>query len=102
MKLIEIRWVGHLRASKSIFENYVHIMNTLPQITGAAGFDGDDVALAAGLYNVMAALEFVFALIFMKDLLQTIEPVTKALQGRTSNKSIARSSDRIQRFDGTH
>ncbi|XP_055310882.1 uncharacterized protein LOC129573805 [Sitodiplosis mosellana] len=82
LKLIETRWVGHLRASKSIYESYVHIMNTLPQITGAAGFDGDDVALAAGLYNVMAPLEFVFVLIFMKDLLQTIEPVTKQLQGR--------------------
>lgn len=82
MKLIETRWVGHLRASKSIFENYGHIMNTLPNITGANGFNGDDMALAAGLYHVMASMDFVFVVVFIKDLLQTIEPVTKALQGQ--------------------
>lgn len=72
LKLIDTRWVGHLRASKSIFDNYEHIMNTLPNITGANGFDGDDMALAAGLYSYW----------YSKDLLQTIEPVTKALQGQ--------------------
>lgn len=82
MKLIETRWVGHLRATTSIFENYKHIMETLHKITGPAGFDGDDIALAAGIFHVMASYEFLFTLIFMKDLLQTIEPVTKALQGR--------------------
>lgn len=82
LKLIETRWVGHQRATKSIRENYVHMMKTLPQITGAAGFDGDDVALAAGISHIMASLEFVFVLVFTKDLLQMIEPVTKALQGR--------------------
>lgn len=83
LKLIETRWIGHLRATKSILDNYHHIMNTLPKITGAAKFDGDDVALAAGLYHVMSSLEFVFVMLFMKDLLETIEPVTKALQSRT-------------------
>lgn len=82
LKLIETRWVGHQRASKSIFENYEHMMKTLPQITRAAGFDGDDVALAAGIFHVMASSEFVFTLVFMKDLLQMIEPITKALQGQ--------------------
>lgn len=82
MKLIDTRWVGHLRASKSIFENYEHIMNTLPNITGENGFDGADMALAAGLYHVMASIDFVFVLVFIKDLLLTIEPVTKALQGK--------------------
>lgn len=82
LKLIETRWVGHQRASKSIFQNYGHMMKTLPQITGDAGFDGDDVALAAGLSHVMLSLEFVFVLVFMNDFLQVIEPVTKILQGR--------------------
>lgn len=82
LKLIETRWIGHLRATKSIFENYVHVMNTLPQITAKNGFDGDDVALAAGLYHVMSSIEFVFILVFVKDLLEMIEPVTKSLQGR--------------------
>lgn len=82
LKLIDTRWIGHQRASKSIFENYGHMMKTLPQITSAAGFDGDDVALAAGILHVMASLEFVFVLVFIKDVLQMIEPVTKALQGR--------------------
>lgn len=82
LNLIETRWVGHLRATKSICENYEHVMRTLPQITGAAGFDGDDAALAAGISRVMGSLDFVFTLLFMKDLLQTIEPVTKALQSR--------------------
>lgn len=82
LKLIDTRWVGHLRASKSIFENYGYIMNTLPNITGANRFDGDDIALAAGLYHVMSSMDFVFVLVFIKDLLQTIEPVTKALQGQ--------------------
>lgn len=82
LKLIETRWVGHLRVSNSIFENYQHIMNTLLQITGAKAFDGDDVAIAAGLYHVMRSLEFVFILVFIKDLLLTIEPITKSLQGR--------------------
>lgn len=82
LKLIDTRWVGHLRASNSIFENYLYIMETLPNITAANGFNGDDVALAAGLYHVMASIDFVFVLVFMKDLLQTIEPVTKALQAQ--------------------
>lgn len=81
LKLIETRWIGHLNASKSIFDNYEYIMNTLPQISGK-GFDGDDVAIAAGLSHVMTSSEFVFTLVFIKDLLQTIEPVTKAMQGR--------------------
>lgn len=58
-------------------------MKTLPQITGPAGFDGDDVALAAEIYHVMKSYEFVFTLVFMKDLLHSVEPVTKALQGRS-------------------
>lgn len=58
------------------------MMKTLPLITGAAGFDGDDVALAAGILHVMSSSEFVFVLVFIKDLLQMIEPITKALQGR--------------------
>lgn len=82
MKLIETRWVGHLRASNSIFENYEYIINTLPEITGANNLDGDDVALATGLFRVMSSINFIFVLIFMKDLLQTIEPVSTALQGR--------------------
>lgn len=82
LKLIETRWVGHLRASKSICENYEHIMKTLPQITKNAGFDSDDESVADGIYNSMASIEFRFALLFMKDLLLMIEPVTKALQGR--------------------
>lgn len=80
--MIETRWVGHLRASKSIFENYEHIIKTLPQITRLAGFDGDDVSIAIGIREVMGSHEFLFTLIYMKDLLQLIEPVTKSLQSR--------------------
>lgn len=49
LKVIDTRWFGHLRATKSIFKNYEQIMKTLPQITGPAGFDGDDIAIAAGI-----------------------------------------------------
>lgn len=82
LKLIETRWVGHQRASKSIFENYGHMMETLPLITAANDFNGDDVVLATGILHVMESLEFVFVLVFIQDLLKMIEPVTKTLQGR--------------------
>lgn len=57
-------------------------MKTLPQINGAAGFDGDDVMTAAGMQRIMKSHEFLFTLVFIKDLLETIEPVTKMLQTR--------------------
>lgn len=37
---------------------------------------------AAGMQRIMKSHEFLFTLVFIKDLLETIEPVTKMLQTR--------------------
>lgn len=32
LKVIETRWAGHVRATNAVFENYIEIMNVLPQV----------------------------------------------------------------------
>lgn len=45
-------------------------------------FDVDDIMMAVGMIQIMKSYEFLFTLIFIKDLLQIIEPVTNVLQAR--------------------
>lgn len=90
LKTIDIRWSGHLRATKSVFSNYSEIIKTLIQInpTNLLKFDGEDIAQAIGILKVIQGIEFVFMLHLMKDLLEIIEPVNKILQSRESGYSV--------------
>lgn len=81
LKLIETRWAGHVRATKSVLQNFSEILKALPQVTGDK-FEGDDVAEASGILSTITKPEFVFSLIYMEKLLSYIEPVDKILQSR--------------------
>lgn len=52
-------------------------------MTGPAGFDGDDIVEAAGIFKIMFSYEFVFILRFIKDILESIEPINASLQSKT-------------------
>lgn len=82
LKTIDTRWSGHLRALQSIARNFKDILAALIEINSKNKFNGEDIALAKGISNVIQSVEFIFMLHFLKDLLEIIEPVNAQLQSR--------------------
>lgn len=46
------------------------------------GLDGDDVAKATGILACISKLEFVYMMVFLKELLEVLKPADKILQSR--------------------
>lgn len=84
-RLIDTRWAGHLKATKSVFTNLKYIAKSLSEIkeNQSGKFASEDVMLATGLLKTISQVEFVFLLNFFKDFLELIEPVDKLLQSRS-------------------
>lgn len=78
-RLIDTRWYGHLKITISISKNYQELVNTLTSLQKMSkkesGLDSKDKALADGILKDITTHKFVFMLLVMKDILQTLEPV---------------------------
>lgn len=88
-KVIEIsivltRWSGHKRAIDAIFSNYKDILSALNEAKSGTKIhlDGEDVATAIGISKAIQEPDFIFMLLFLKELLDIVEPVNKMLQSR--------------------
>lgn len=84
-KLIDTRWEGHLKSTSAICENYKSIVECLQEITkenANHGIGGEDIAKAVGILACITKPQFVYSMVFMKELLEIIKPADKALQSR--------------------
>lgn len=82
-RLLDTRWTGYLQATKAVFENFSEIVSTLDEAKSAkTNLDGEDIATAIGLCNIMKQKKFVFLLAFMKTFLELFGPVDRSLQSR--------------------
>lgn len=84
-KLIATRWEGHLQTTSAISDNYVELIKCLRQIVNNDvdhGLDGEDVAKATGILTCISKPEFVYIMVFLKDLLEILKPADKILQSR--------------------
>ncbi|XP_055307890.1 uncharacterized protein LOC129572014 [Sitodiplosis mosellana] len=83
-KVIETRWSGHKRAIDAVHNNYRAIIDALNEIKSGTKvkFDGEDIALAIGILNAIQHPEFIFMLLFLKTVLDLLEPTNKLLQSR--------------------
>lgn len=84
-RLITTRWEGHFKSTKAICENYVEIVECLNEIgeKGVSfGLDGDDIATATGIHACITKPQFIYTMLFMKDILEIIKPADKILQSR--------------------
>lgn len=71
--------------TSAIHDNYVEILKCLRQIVDDQvehGLDGDDVAKATGILACIAKPEFVYMMIFLKDLFEILKPAEKILRAR--------------------
>lgn len=83
-KVIDTRWSGHKRAIDAVYNNYKEIVDTLNNIKSGneSQFDGEDIALAIGIFNAIQKREFILMLLFLKRVLDILEPANKLLQSR--------------------
>lgn len=84
-KLIATRWEGHLQTTTAISDNFVEILKCLREIAEdgrSRGLDGDDIATATGIQACISKPEFVYMMVFLKDLLEILKPADKILQAR--------------------
>lgn len=88
-RLIDTRWTGHYRATLAIFENYDEIIKALKEIKPKTphNFETDDIIVARGILNFISSLEFVYIMVFMKDILEIIKPADAILQSREMSYS---------------
>lgn len=83
-KVIETRWSGHKRAIDAVYNNYKEIINTLNDIKSGneTQFDGEDIALAIGILHAIQKPKFILMLLFLRRVLDLLEPANKLLQSR--------------------
>lgn len=84
-KLIATRWEGHRQTTAAISDNYLQILKCLRDIAEngrSHGLDGDDIAMATGLMACISKPEFVYMMVFLKNLLDILKPADKVLQSR--------------------
>lgn len=82
-RLLDTRWTGHLQAVKAVYESYPEIVFTLDIAKDVnSNLDGEDIAIAIGISNVIKQKQFVFLLAFMNDFLASFGPVDRFLQSR--------------------
>lgn len=83
-RLLDTRWTGHLKATKSVIENYSPIVATLKEVASANNkslkIDSEDLVQSIGLLNVITKREFVFILLFMNDVLSALGPADIVFQ----------------------
>lgn len=80
-RLIDTRWEGHLKSTTVICENYKTIVECLQEIkkeNANHGLSGGDIAKAVGILAYITKPQFVYAMVFMKELLEIIKPADKA------------------------
>lgn len=82
-KLITTRWEGHLKSTTAIFENYKEIVVCLREIVvKGCGLSTEDIAKATGILACISKTQFIYIMLYMKDLLEIIRPADKILQSR--------------------
>lgn len=84
-KLIPTRWEGHFQTTQVICDSYESILKCVGEIAEngrSLGFDGDDIATATGIQICISKQEFVYMMLFLRDLLETLKPADKVLQSR--------------------
>lgn len=82
------KWSGHLKATVTVACNFAEIIKTLKEIKENTGINGDDVCEAEGLYVNLNNFQFIFTMVMMKKIFETILPADKALQSRGLAKAI--------------
>jgi hypothetical protein len=78
-RLLEQRWSGHLDVTRIVFNNYWKIIQALEKITKSRDVDGDYVVESTG-FKIVRSKDFRFCMVFMKKVLETIQPADKLLQ----------------------
>lgn len=84
-KLIATRWEGHYRSTIAIHDNYKEIVTSLCEIRENGSIhkvNGEDIAKATGILECILKSEFVYMMLFMKQLLEILKPADKILQSR--------------------
>lgn len=84
-RLLEQRWNGHLHVTDIIHKNYKDICDVLKLVAASKEYNGEDVAEASGLLNVIRKREFRFCVVFMRTILKTLEPADRQLQARETS-----------------
>lgn len=80
-RLIDTWWSCHLKAAKSVLDNYAEILDALDSLHSIK-LSAEDRAFGIGLKELIRKPEFIFILIVITEVLQLIEPADKFLQGR--------------------
>lgn len=80
VRLLEQRWSGHLHVTKIVYNNYKQILHTLEEVKLHRKQDGVNIAESTGLLMIMKTKSFKFCLIFLKRILETLDPANQLLQ----------------------